>query len=104
MTISRRDMLLGTALLAGGAVAKRAKAAPLASPPATGRANERRAERLPYTPVVTPNGATLPCKIVGGVKEFHLVAEPVKREFAPGMVINCWGYNGMSPGPTIEAV
>jgi FtsP/CotA-like multicopper oxidase with cupredoxin domain len=28
----------------------------------------------------------------------------VKREFAPGMVINCWGYNGLSPGPTIEAV
>ena len=39
-----------------------------------------------------------------GVKEFHLIAEPVKREFAPGMMVNCWGYNGMTPGPTIEAV
>ena len=39
-----------------------------------------------------------------GVQEFHLVAEPVKREFAPGMMVNCWGYNGQSPGPTIEAV
>jgi FtsP/CotA-like multicopper oxidase with cupredoxin domain len=28
----------------------------------------------------------------------------VKREFAPGMVVNCWGYNGTTPGPTIEAV
>ena len=37
-------------------------------------------------------------------KEFHLIAEPVKREFAPGMIVNCWGYNGQSPGPTIEAV
>jgi FtsP/CotA-like multicopper oxidase with cupredoxin domain len=61
-------------------------------------------ESLGYTPVVTPNGSTLPWKMVGGVKEFHLVAEPIKREFAKGMVINCWGYNGQSPGPTIEAV
>jgi FtsP/CotA-like multicopper oxidase with cupredoxin domain len=40
----------------------------------------------------------------GGVKEFHLVAEPVRREIAPGMIVNLWGYNGASPGPTIEAV
>jgi FtsP/CotA-like multicopper oxidase with cupredoxin domain len=39
-----------------------------------------------------------------GVKVFHLTAAPVKREFAPGMVVNCWGYNGSTPGPTIEAV
>jgi FtsP/CotA-like multicopper oxidase with cupredoxin domain len=39
-----------------------------------------------------------------GVKEFHLVAEPVVREFSPGMKANLWGYNGSSPGPTIEAV
>ena len=57
-----------------------------------------------YTPVVTLNGGTLSWRMNNGVKEFHLVAEPVKREFAPGMVVNCWGYNGASPGPTIEAV
>jgi len=57
-----------------------------------------------YNPVVTLNGWTLPYEMKEGVKEFHLVAEPVIREFAPGMVVNCWGYNGTSPGPTIEAV
>jgi hypothetical protein len=57
-----------------------------------------------YTPVVTPNGVTLPWKMEGGVKVFHLIAEPVKCEIAPGMVGNCWGYNGHTPGPTIEAV
>jgi FtsP/CotA-like multicopper oxidase with cupredoxin domain len=31
------------------------------------------------------------------------VAEPVKRELAPGMIIDAWGYNGITPGPTIEA-
>jgi len=32
-----------------------------------------------------------------GVKEFHLVAEPVVREMAPGFKANMWGYNGQSP-------
>lgn len=59
---------------------------------------------LSYTPVVTPSGSTLPWKWDNGVKVFHLIAEPVKREFAPGMIVNCWGYNGQTPGPTIEAV
>jgi hypothetical protein len=42
--------------------------------------------------------------MVGGVKEFHLVAEEVEHEFAPGSRAICWGYNGTTPGPTIEAV
>ncbi|HEV7242039.1 MAG TPA: copper oxidase [Thermoanaerobaculia bacterium] len=54
-------------------------------------------------PVVTPNGVSLPYKMVNGVKEFHLIAEPVRREFVNGLDVNCWGYNGVTPGPTIEA-
>lgn len=57
-----------------------------------------------YQPVVTLNGWSLPWKMNNGVKEFHLVAEPVVREIAPGMKANLWGYNGQSPGPTIEVV
>lgn len=57
-----------------------------------------------YAPTVTPNGTTLPWVMKDGVKEFHLVAEPVVREFAPGMKVKCWGYNGQTPGPTIEAI
>jgi FtsP/CotA-like multicopper oxidase with cupredoxin domain len=57
-----------------------------------------------YNPVVTLNGWTLPFRMNNGWKEFHLVAEPVEREFAPGMKGHLWGYNGASPGPTIEAV
>ncbi|MGE4329954.1 multicopper oxidase family protein [Diaphorobacter sp.] len=68
-------------------------AAPLAPP--SGR---------PYQPVVTLNGWTLPWRMNAGVKEFHLVAEPVVREVAPGFMVNMWGYNGQSPGPTIEVV
>jgi hypothetical protein len=57
-----------------------------------------------YNPVVTLNGWTLPYRLIDGVKEFHLVAEPVVREFSPGMTVKMWGYNGQSPGPTIECV
>ena len=57
-----------------------------------------------YTPVTVPDGFTLPWKLVDGVKVFHLVAEPCTREFAPGLLVNTWGYNGMTHGPVIEAV
>ena len=57
-----------------------------------------------YTPVITPNSFSLPWKIVDGVKVFHLIAEPVEHEFAPGLKAHCWGYNGHVHGPTIEAV
>jgi manganese oxidase len=58
----------------------------------------------PYQPIITLNGWSLPWRMKDNVKEFHLVAEPVVREIAPGMKANLWGYNGQSPGPTIEAV
>jgi FtsP/CotA-like multicopper oxidase with cupredoxin domain len=58
----------------------------------------------PYQPVATLNGWTLPWRMRNGVKEFHLVAEAVTREIAPGMKAHLWGYNGQSPGPTIEVV
>ena len=57
-----------------------------------------------YTPVITPNGTTLPYKVIDGVKVFHLIAEEVDHEFAPGLRAQCWGFNGQVHGPTIETV
>ncbi|MEO1661137.1 MAG: copper oxidase [Pseudomonadota bacterium] len=57
-----------------------------------------------YTPVETPNGSALPYTLKDGVKVFHLVAEEMEHEFAPGLSGICWGYNGQVHGPTIEAV
>lgn len=57
-----------------------------------------------YTPVSVPGGAKLPWKIVEGVKVYHLIAEEVEHEFAPGLKAQCWGYNGHVHGPLIEAV
>ena len=62
-------------------------------------------KNLPYTPVVTPNGSTLQWTLdKDGSKVFHLTIEEVEWEFAPGMKAKVWGYNGQTPGPTIEAV
>jgi FtsP/CotA-like multicopper oxidase with cupredoxin domain len=100
--ITRRNVLSAGPLLAGGLALLRARVATgqtpeSASAPPTPPAG-------PYSPVVTPNGSTMPWTLKDGVKEFRIVAEPVQREFAPGMIVDCWGYNGQSPGPTIEAV
>ena len=54
-------------------------------------------------PVETPDLPKLPWQMDGGVKVFHLVAEPVEQEFLPGRRFNVWGYNGSVPGLTIEA-
>jgi len=77
------------------AVVRSSAAMQLPPPPPNGR---------PYQPIVTLNGWSLPWRMKDKVKEFHLVAEPVVREIAPGMKARLWGYNGQSPGPTIEAV
>ncbi|MCU1299670.1 MAG: putative multicopper oxidase [Acidobacteriaceae bacterium] len=53
-------------------------------------------------PVQTPDTPDLPFRMDGNVKEFHLIAEPVKQEIVPGRVVDLWGYNGRAPGPTIQ--
>jgi FtsP/CotA-like multicopper oxidase with cupredoxin domain len=85
---------LGAALVPEAPIVTHAKTLPPAPPP-TGR---------PFHPVVTLNGWSAPWRMKDGWKEFHLVAGPVVREVAPGMKALLWGYNGSSPGPTIEVV
>ncbi len=104
--LTRRNLLAtGLAVGAGAVIARRAlpqEVPPIARPKPDGLSPMR--GDSPYTPVVTPNGTTMPWRMVDGAKEFHIVAEPVDREFSPGMTVKCWGYNGQTPGPTIEVV
>ncbi|WP_437914639.1 copper oxidase [Sorangium sp. So ce302] len=77
------------------------------APPAAGAATpppRRTAAPGGQPAVVTPNGSTLPLRVVDGVKVGHLVAGPLEHEIAPGLKSEVWGYNGSTPGPTIEAV
>jgi FtsP/CotA-like multicopper oxidase with cupredoxin domain len=115
---TRRDLLTGGAVLGGALIAATAEQARAAQPSASGRGWERsysggsphQPHLAPgqagkdYQPVETPNGTTLPWKVVDGVKVYHLIAEEVDHEFAPGLKAKCWGYNGRVHGPTIEAV
>jgi FtsP/CotA-like multicopper oxidase with cupredoxin domain len=107
--LTRRTFLGGSgAALLGAALVSKAGAASLPEAPTTASAGTAAPlappNGQPYTPVVTLNGWTLPWRMKNGWKEFHLIAEPVVREIAPGMHANLWGYNGQAPGPTIEAV
>jgi FtsP/CotA-like multicopper oxidase with cupredoxin domain len=112
--ITRRDLILGAAVV-GGAVAmgrRRAEAqhehhqaapATPARPPRKGPRPVPAGWRADGT-VVTPNGARMPWKLVGGVKVFHIVAEALEHEIVEGLTIEAWGYNGRTPGPTLEVI
>ncbi len=126
MPMTRREMI-SSAALAGGAMFIAQATNGVAQPATTGRAdtdfsfkdddserqghNPNNQPALPpgepgkdYTPVIIPNGWALPYTVVDGVKVFHMVAEEVYHEFAPGLRAHCWGYNGSVHGPVIEAV
>ncbi len=104
MKLTRRNLLIGAG--AGLVTTTAAKAA------AQSTGHEGHAIPEPATPspatrrrgqVRTLNGWSLPHRLDGEVKVFHLVAEEFEHEFAPGSKAICWGYNGGTPGPTIEA-
>ena len=102
---SRREFLTYTGVSAvAAAMAPAATAETVAAIVTADASQTHGAGRPDYMPVRTLNGWTLPYTMKGGVKEFHLVAEEIEHEFAPGSVAKCWGYNGSTPGPTIEAV
>jgi FtsP/CotA-like multicopper oxidase with cupredoxin domain len=107
--ISRRDFFKGAGAVAVSAAAvSKAGAATLPEAVTMNNADTHvpplPPNGRPFNPVVTLNGWSLPWRMNNGVKEFHLIAEPVVREMGPGMKAKLWGYNGQSPGPTIEVV
>jgi len=113
--VSRRDFITRSAVAGSALIVSKvtldaerleaqAAAAEPVTPVAAPVAQAGRGAAAKYQPVETPNVRSLSGREVGGVKVFHLVAEPLKHEFAPGLVAECWGYNGSTPGPTIELV
>ncbi|AKF03240.1 multicopper oxidase family protein [Sandaracinus amylolyticus] len=127
--VNRRDFLVSGALASAAIVASRARAQEGdhaghgAHAGARGVAPEgtrveqsdrswvpaRRTDRRPafpggQVPVHVPNGAKLRWRVQRGVKVGHVVVAPFEHEFAPGLRATCWGYNGRTPGPLVEAV
>lgn len=64
--------------------------------------SEKAESSRPHVHVLTPDTPDLPFRLENGIKEFHLIAEPVKQELMPGKTLNVWGFNGSAPGPTIQ--
>jgi len=82
--LTRRELFETTAVAAGGALLLGkntfAAQAPVPAP----------APSKSYQPVIIPNGVALPWKMVSGVKVYHLIAEEVEHELAPGLKAKCW--------------
>ncbi len=106
--LSRRHFLAGAGSLIGAGLVSKAGAAAIPEAQLVQHADTLPPplppNGRPFHPVVTLNGWSAPWRMKNGWKEFHLIAEPVIRELAPGMKATLWGYNGSSPGPTIEVV
>ena len=112
MNKSRRTFLLKSALAGASAAALPARAQehhhpPDPSPKKGARPQKREAAGAPghaaHLPLVEmPDLEKLPWTLEDGVKVFHISADVVRREFLPGRVVDCWGFNGSMPGPLIE--
>ena len=104
-TLSRRQMILSsmTSAMVAGLATNAAASTPRENPayvpqaatPPRPWADEAKDWDPPgepgkdYTPIFTPNGATLAFKVIDGVKVFHLIAEEIVHEVAPGLIVNC---------------
>src|SRR5688500_8041382 len=83
MAVNRRQFIQGSVAVAGvgGLVESRgSQAFELSRTPGPEDLRSLPPPGIPgqdYRPVVTPDGATLPFKVVDGVKVFHLIAERV---------------------------
>jgi FtsP/CotA-like multicopper oxidase with cupredoxin domain len=103
MKITRRTLLRSGAVAGASLIGGRAAAQPAAPPPAPPAPAPARIG-APGHRVAVPGGAVLPWTARGGVKIYHLRAEPIRHQIAPGLDIEAWGYNGTTPGPVIEAI
>jgi len=56
----------------------------------------------PSVSMLTPDVPDLPFEMDGGTKVFRLKPAPLRRKIVPFKTIDVWGYNGSSPGPTIQ--
>ena len=100
---NRRSFLQRLAALSVGTVASaKASTSQHSDIQHAGHPAESHHESTAPVMVETPDVPQLPWQMVNGVKEFHLVAEPVRREIAPGKTLDFWGFNGSVPGPTIQ--
>ena len=101
MSVTRRDLLFGAGATALAQALPNGRTALAqghdghtmpAAPAERAQPHPTAASEASYVPVRTLNGWTLPHRMVNGVKEFHLVAEEIVHEFAPGSKATGCGF------------
>ena len=103
-TFLQRALGLGAGLLASTRVAASQSSGHSGSNTSEGMRVGHRSPSIPAfnTPVVTTDVGDLPFTLDNGVKVFELTAHVMQREISPQKTIDLWGFNGSSPGPTIQ--
>ncbi len=97
--MDRRDFIAWGSVAAGAAMFRRIADAEAAPDPA------RIAAPNGQVAVTVPNGKTLAWRVAAdGAKIGHLVVSEFDHDFTPGLTARCWGYDGATPGPLLEAV
>ena len=106
MSESRRSFFRNAAVLGAGLMtwAEGLRAQKSAKADANERTSRAPAKERAGPPLrmESPDIGDLAFTMDGDTKVFHLIAEPVKRKIVPWKTLDIWGYNGSSPGPTIQ--
>jgi manganese oxidase len=106
MSTSRRNFFQDAMLFGAGLFGFSTRAGSAASLPADGKTATRRAKTIAppkaTVPMLTPDIPDLRFEMDGTTKVFRLKAAPLKQKITPFKTIDAWGYNGSSPGPTIQ--
>ena len=108
MSTSRRNFFQRAAIFGASVfgLSARLNAVFSAEPTQNDNARVRRASTNPApavsVPMVTPDVPDCPFELDGAVKVFRLKAAPLKKKIVPFKTIDAWGYNGTTPGPTIQ--
>ncbi len=106
MSESRRSFFRSAAVLGAGLMtwAEGLRAQKSAKADANERTSRAPAKERAGPPLrmESPDIGDLAFTMDGDTKVFHLIAEPVKRKIVPWKTLDIWGYNGSSPGPTIQ--
>ncbi len=106
MCSSRRNFFQDAMLFGASMFGLSARLASAAAPASDNKNSTRAASSKvlpkPRVPLVSPDVPDLPFELEGTTKVFRLKAAPLKQKIIPCKTIDVWGYNGSSPGPTIQ--
>jgi manganese oxidase len=107
MSSSRRNFFQDAMLFGAGLFGLSER---LSAAAAHGQTDDKEARRgapahlrpKPTVPMLTPDVSDLPFELDGETKVFRLKAAVLKQKVATSKTLEVWGYNGSSPGPTIQ--